>query len=136
MVLPQFATKNHTTTLSLVPSPWWDEEGNQKEKSKNSCTGMRTVEENDKGRRKQQSIILIKSIYNLQCSHHLMLSLLLSIKKPLPQPAAPLNTEHDITWYRISHLIGCLGQPNQLLVKINSVPTESRTIVLAGVVYA
>jgi len=43
------------------------------------------------------------------------------------QPAPHLNTDHGITWYRISHLTGCLGQPSQLLVKINSVPAEPRT---------
>jgi len=63
----------------------------------------------------------------MQCSHHPMLNLLLSSKNPLPQPVHHLNTEHDITWYRIAHLIGCLGQPNQLVVKIKSVPAESRT---------
>ena len=63
----------------------------------------------------------------MQCSHHLMLSLLMSSKKSLLQPAPHLNTEHDIPWYRISHLIGCLGQPNQLLVTINSTPAEPRT---------
>ena len=61
----------------------------------------------------------------MQCSHHPMLSLLQSSKKPLLQPAPHLNTEHDITWYRISHLIGCLGQPNQLHVNI---PAEPRTL--------
>jgi len=63
----------------------------------------------------------------MQCSHHLTLNLLLSSKKPLLQPAPHLNTELDITWYRISHLTGCLGQPNQLLVKVNSIPDEPRT---------
>jgi len=24
VVLPQFATKNHAVTLSLLPPPWWD----------------------------------------------------------------------------------------------------------------
>ena len=57
----------------------------------------------------------------MQCSHHhLMLSLLLSSKKPLLQPAPHLNTEHDVTWYRMSRLIGCLGQPSQLLVRTPS----------------
>jgi len=32
--------------------------------------------------KKITTIILIKSIYNTQCSHHLMLSLLLSSKSP------------------------------------------------------
>jgi len=30
--LPQFVTKNHTVTLSLLPPSWWDREENQKEK--------------------------------------------------------------------------------------------------------
>jgi len=38
-----------------------------------------------------------------------------------------LNTEHDITRYRISHSIGWLGQRNQLVVKINSIAAEPRT---------
>jgi len=33
VVLPQYATKNHTVTFSLLPPPRWDGEGNQKEKS-------------------------------------------------------------------------------------------------------
>jgi len=28
---------------------------------------------------------------------------------PTLQPAPPLNTEHDITWYRIPRLIGWFG---------------------------
>jgi len=36
VVLPQFATKNHAVTLSLLPPPRWDGEENQKEKGKNS----------------------------------------------------------------------------------------------------
>jgi len=47
---------------------------------------------------------------------------------PLLQPAPHLNTEHDATWYRTAHLIGCLGLPNQLLVKINPIPAEPRTL--------
>jgi len=62
----------------------------RKKKGKNSWVGMRTVELNGKGRRKQQSIILIKSIYNMQWSHHLMLSLLLSSKTP-PSASSPLK---------------------------------------------
>jgi len=79
-------------------------------------------------REKKTTIILIKSIYNMQCSHHPMLSLLLSSKNALLQPAPHLNTEHDVTWYRTFPLIGCLGQPSQLLVKINSSPAEPRII--------
>jgi len=43
VVLPQFATKNHAVTLSLLAPPQWDEEENQKEKRQNSWVGMRTV---------------------------------------------------------------------------------------------
>ena len=62
----------------------------------------------------------------MQCSHHPMLSLLQRSKKTLLQPAPHLNTEPDTTWYRLSHWIGCLGQPNQLLLKINPTPAELR----------
>ena len=67
----------------------------------------------------------------MHCSHQPMLNLLLSKIKPLLQAALHLNTEHDVTWCRISHLIGCLGQAIQLLVKINSIPAEPRTAVKA-----
>ena len=43
VVFPQFATKNHTVTLSLLPPPWWGGEENQKEKGKNLWIGRRTV---------------------------------------------------------------------------------------------
>jgi len=52
---------------------------------------------------------------NMQCSYHLMLSLLLSSKKPLLRPAPHLNTEHDVPWYRISHWIGFLVSPASFL---------------------
>jgi len=32
VVLPQFATKNHEITFSVLPPPQWDGEENQKEK--------------------------------------------------------------------------------------------------------
>jgi len=35
VVLPQFATKNHAVTVSLLPPPQWDGEENQKEKRQN-----------------------------------------------------------------------------------------------------
>jgi len=34
VVLPQFATKNHAVTVSLLPPPQWEGEENQKEKEK------------------------------------------------------------------------------------------------------
>jgi len=77
---PQFATKNHAVTLSLLPLPRWDGKDNQKEKKQKLMGRDESSLTNGKGRRKQQSIILIKSIYNRQCSHHSMLSLLLSNK--------------------------------------------------------
>jgi len=43
VVLPQFATKNHAVTLSLLPLPQWDGEENQKEEGKNPWAAMRTV---------------------------------------------------------------------------------------------
>ena len=65
VVLPQFAAKNHAVTLSLVPPPLWAWGGESEGKRKNSWVGMRTVNQNVKGRRKQQSTILIKSVYNV-----------------------------------------------------------------------
>jgi len=80
VVLPQFATKNHTVPLSLLPPPQRDGEENQKEKGK-KLVGW---DENSltEWQRKKTTIILIKSIYNMQSSHHPMLSLLLSSKSP------------------------------------------------------
>jgi len=37
--LPQFAIKNHTATLSLLPPLQWDREGNQKGKGKTRGLG-------------------------------------------------------------------------------------------------
>jgi len=80
VVLPQFATKNHTVALSLFPPPRWDGEENQKEKGKklvgwdeNSLTEWQREKKTTMNRTD-------KSIYNMQCSHHPMLSLLLSSK--------------------------------------------------------
>jgi len=36
VILPEFATKNHIATLSLLPPTWWDGEENQKEKRQKS----------------------------------------------------------------------------------------------------
>jgi len=52
------------------------------------------------------TIILIKRIYSMQCSHCPMLSLLLSSKSPSFSQLTHLNTKHEITWYIISQLIG------------------------------
>ena len=81
VVLTQFATKNHAVTLSLLPSPWWDGEENQKEKGK-KLAGWDENSLTEWQREKKTSVILIKSIYNMQCSHHPMPSLLLSSKSP------------------------------------------------------
>jgi len=83
VVLPQFATKNHTVVFSLLPPPQCDGDKNQKEKKQKLMSWDENSLTEWQGRRKQQSIIQTKSIYNMQCSHHLMLSLLLSSKKPL-----------------------------------------------------
>jgi len=115
----------HSYSLA-PPLSQWDGEKNQKEKAKlmgcdkNSLPGQQRE-------KKITTTVLIKKIYSMKCCHHPMLSLLLSSKMPFLHPAPHLNTEHDITWYRTSHVIGCLGQPNQLLLKINPIPAEPRT---------
>jgi len=78
VVLSQFATKNHTVTLSS-PLPSGMGRRIRRKKDKHSWVGMRTVYQTGKGRRKQ-SIILTKSIYNMQRPDHPMLSLLLRSK--------------------------------------------------------
>jgi len=73
------ATQNHAVALSLLPSPQWDGEENQKEKAK--CVGCDKNSLAEQQRKKKiTTIILIKRTYNIQCSHHPMLSLLLSSK--------------------------------------------------------
>jgi len=63
----------HSYSLAPSPSPvGWGGESKGK-KGKNSWVGMRTVSQNGKGRRKQQSIILIKayttcSVLTTRCS--------------------------------------------------------------------
>jgi len=57
-----------------------DGEENQKEKAKLMCWAENSLTEWQK--EKKITIILIKSIYNIQYSHHLMGSLLLSSKSP------------------------------------------------------
>jgi len=123
--LPQFAIKNHAVSHSfLLPSGM----GRRIRRKKAKLVGWDENSLTEWQREKKTTINNTdKSIYNMQCSHHLMFSLLLSSKKPLLQPAPHLNTEHDIIWYRISHLIGCLGQLSQLLVKIDSISAEPRT---------
>jgi len=75
--------------LSLLPPPCWDREENQNEKAKvvgwdkNSLTHWQRE-------MKITTIILIKRIYNMQCSHHLKLSLLLSSKHS-PSSRSPLK---------------------------------------------
>jgi len=56
--------------------------------------------------KKITTIVLIKRIYRVQYSHSLMLSLLQSNISPCFSQFPHLNTEHDVTWYQISHLIG------------------------------
>jgi len=75
------ATKNHRVALSLLLPPRWGGEENQKEKAKlvgcdeNSLTKWQRE-------KKITTVILIKRIYSMQCSHHSMLILLLSSKSP------------------------------------------------------
>jgi len=80
VVLPQFPiTEPHSyfLTPALSPVGWGGQSEGKRQKlvgwNENSLT-------TGKGRRKQQSIILIKSMYNMQCSHHPTPSLLLSSK--------------------------------------------------------
>jgi len=72
--------KSHAVTLSLLPPHRWDGEENQKEKrqklmgwDENSLTEWQRE-------KKTTTNNTDKSIYSMQCSHHLMLSLLLSSK--------------------------------------------------------
>jgi len=118
--------KNHTVTLSLLPPPWWDGKRNQKEK-RQKLVGWEENSLTEWQREKK------KAINNTDKKHiqHAVFSppdaqLAPEEQKSFLQPAPHLNTEHDVTWYRMSHLIGCLAQPNQLLVKINSIPAEPR----------
>ena len=80
VVLPEFAPKE-PHTYPLPPPPSLVGRGGESEGKRQKLMGW---DENSyrmaKGRRKQQSIILVKSIYIVQCSHHLMLSLLLTSK--------------------------------------------------------
>jgi len=113
------------TSCVLAPSPSpVDREEDQKEKSKLGWDKNTSTEQQ---REKITTIILIKRIYSMQCSHHLKLSLLLSSKSPYCTQLPQVNTEHGITQYRISHLSGCLGQPNKLILKSNPIPAEPRT---------
>jgi len=77
--------------------------------------------------KKITTIILIKRIYRVQFSHRPTLSLPPHSKLPCPSQLPYFNTEHDVTWYQTSHLIGCLGHPTQLLVKIDPIPAKPRT---------
>jgi len=70
--------------------------------NENSSTGWQRE-------KKITTIILIKRIYSMECSHHPMLGLLLSSKIPFLQPVPYLHAKDDITWYRISHLISWFG---------------------------
>jgi len=100
------AIKNHTAALSLFLPPRWDGEENQKEKTK--LIGCDKNSFTEWQREKKITTILIKRIYSMQCSHHARLTLLLSSKPP-PSTTPLLNTEPDVTQYRISHLIGWFG---------------------------
>jgi len=77
------ATKNHAVALSLLHPPWWDGEKNQKEKAK--LMGCDKNSSTEWQREKKITIILVKRIYSMQCSHHPMLSLLLNNKIPFLQ---------------------------------------------------
>jgi len=73
--------KNHVVTLSLLPpSPWgWERESEAK---KLKLMGWDENSLTEWQREKKTTISNTdKSIYHTECSHHLMLSLLLSSKK-------------------------------------------------------
>jgi len=90
------------------PTPsWWDEQENQKEKAKLVCWDKNSLTEQQ--REKKITMTLITRIYSSQCSHHAMLSLLLSSKSPCLSQLPHLTTEHVVAWYRISHLIVWFG---------------------------
>jgi len=71
--------KNHAVTFSLLPPPRWDGEENRKEK-RGKLVGWDENSLTEWQREKKITIILIKSIYTMQCSRHPILSLLLSSK--------------------------------------------------------
>jgi len=91
-VQPQLATQNHAAALSLLPSSRWDGEQNQKQKAKLMGWDKNSLTEWEREKR-ITTIILIKRICSMQCSHHLILSLFLSSKIPFLQPAPHLNTD-------------------------------------------
>jgi len=72
MVYLQLATKNHMVALSLLP-PRWDGEENQKEKAKPVSWYKNSLKERERE---------MKITTRVQCSHCLILSLLLSSKSP------------------------------------------------------
>jgi len=74
------------------PSPRWDREENQKEKAKLMGCNKNSLTEQQM-EKKITTIILIKIIYSMQCSHRPMLSLLLSsrVANPLPSASSPLK---------------------------------------------
>jgi len=90
------------------PSSPGDGEQIQKQKAKLVGCDKNNFTEQQR-EKKIKIIILIRRIYSMQCSYRPMLSLLLSSKSPSFSQLPHLNTEQDITWYRISHLTGWFG---------------------------
>jgi len=81
VVLPQSATKNHTVTLPLLPPTHWDGEENQKEK-RQKLVGWdeNGITEWQREKKTTTNNTEKNPIYHMQCSHHPMLSLLLTSK--------------------------------------------------------
>jgi len=90
---------------SLTPSPMVGWGGESQGKGKNSWAGIKNIL-TEQQREKKITRKLSMTTYRVQFSHRLMLSSLPSSKSLCSGQLPNLNTEHDIIWYRISHLIG------------------------------
>jgi len=66
--------KNHAVALSLLPPPWWDGEENQKKKRQKLLVWDEDSLTEWQREKKTAINNTDKSIYNMQCSHHPMLS--------------------------------------------------------------
>jgi len=102
------ATKSHTVVCSLLSPPWWDKEKNLKEKAKLTGCDKKQFNRTAKGEEINNNNTDKKNI------QHAMFSQPNAQLAPEQQihflcPTPHLNTEHDIIWYRISHLIGWFG---------------------------
>jgi len=103
--LDSFGNKEpHSCALTPFPHQW-DREENQKEKAKLMGCDKNSLTEWQR-EKKITTITQMKRIYSMQCPYCPMLSSFLSSKSPCFSQLPHLNTDHDITWYKISQLIG------------------------------